>query len=107
MKSILTIVFISFSLLYGQENDHEIHDNYVQKLNENAAKAEQRLTQNQAISASLGNLLLQGSVQRQNVKLAMSFYSDYAKSCIELDTNKKKLETPVSNEFARVLLCDQ
>ena len=93
MKSIFFMSIFSFSLLFAQEYKPEEaqtlakHELYQQALDQQAAETAQKHIQSQELITNVNYVLLGGKVQQMNVKLALSFYSDFAKPCVVPDKN--------------------
>jgi hypothetical protein len=107
MKAMFTLLFISFTFVYAQESETKVEARYAQDLAQNSIESAQKLDQSKAIITHVSNLMLEGSVQRQNVKLAISYYFDFSKPCIPAGNPNKKEITPVDLTYKGSLLCDQ
>lgn len=99
MKSLFFMSIFSFSLLFAQENklgeEQTLpkHELYQQALDQQAAAAAQKHIQSQELISNVNYVLLGGKVQQMNVKLALNFYTDFAKPCVVPDkTNPVELK---------------
>lgn len=107
MKSLLTLVFISASFLYAQEGSRETQDSYAVDLNKKAVQTALKASQNQQIGINVGNILLEGSIQRANVKLALNYYLDFTQPCVASGNpyHKEVLPSFIESADKKELIC--